>query len=165
MGGVPHSRVILTWPGATGDFAQWSEGVVVQAFQYEATDPNYAYGLWGGGLLWQGMELEVLYSWECVDKGGGEAVTRCAVNQTFVAELWDGYRTYVPLRPAESMPFQVGLPGYETQLGITASKVDVPEWSDVVSRWPNAIETIPVLRGAYGPTKTPARARNRAGAG
>lgn len=141
FGALPHTRVILTWPGAYGDYAWAADGMVVENRVYSGADPNNKSAIWQGYYDIGGSTYSLLYQWRVTDIGGGEALTRLFLAKQGAGIQWDAYRSYVPLRPADSIPFIVGLPGYDVQIGATGSKVEIPEWSDVVSRWPNARPT------------------------
>lgn len=155
FGGVPHSRVIIIWPGAVGDWSPLTGGVVLESSTYSYQDPNNAQATWFGRLAFLGTSFNVTYKWSVTDIGSGEGLTEVSLVGVDRRVYWQGFRTWLPLYPADSMAHQNSNPTWEPLIGLEASKIDVPEWSNVVDFWPNAMATEPYAFGEYRPTTTP----------
>lgn len=142
FGGVPHSRVIVFLPAATGVFAWLRDGIVIPLVTEIGTDTDNGYAEWMGEVTVDGVVFTVRWIWfTMVAEDGtcrfvGQVQAAGFPFETFASEEY--------FRPSLASAYTMTV-GYDDPAGSsggTLTKWDVPEWSDVVERWPDAIPSV-----------------------
>lgn len=139
FGTVPHTRVIIFGPTATGPAAFLNNGVVI-GYSHESGegDGDWFYE-WAGAGEAGGHTWTVRYFWTGMILATGAAQFNIQVESSTGGGFAAYSDTYTTITPSEnfSIPKIVETPS--GRFGDHMSKVEVPEWSNVLDRWPSAI--------------------------
>ena len=146
FGGVPHTRVVVQAIGSWNDsFEALARGILLQMSNSDFTNLNLGFAEWRGTFALPDGRLAVcLYRWSVASEVAGTA--NFQFRQTFSAgdhELFGALQQTRPVLPAaRHIEASIRIPD---DPGTPASvvKFDVPEWADVLERWPNVQQTEP----------------------
>ena len=140
FGGVPHTRVILFCPDASGEAAFLKDGALMEFFEGFDLGFNSWLYRWKGQANISGATWEAEYYWSGMDVQTGSTLLHANFIKFSSATLANYFLDSPPLDL--SKPITVDLQGESPTgaFGSTCKKVDVPEWADPVEMWPNLTE-------------------------
>lgn len=138
FGTLPHSRVIVFVPNAAGVALFMRDGIVIEYSHSTSEGPDDWNYTWKGVATVDGNDWQCSYNWDGMDQATG----LCHQNLTIESSTGGGFANWTTpvILPKIALPVVMDLNAEAPsgRFGDPAQKIDVVEWSDVASRWPNA---------------------------
>lgn len=140
FGGVPHTRIVIQQPGDWSlIFSAINRGILLQMSNSDFSDPNIGFAEWRGTyvVIPNVLNAVCVYRWSVASEVAGTA--NFLYHQTFSAgipELYGAIQQTRPDLPANKvLPLSIRIPD-NSFTPTVVTKFDVPEWADVLERWP-----------------------------
>lgn len=144
FGGVPHTRVVIqsigTWSAL---YRQLNDGILLEQTNSDFTDPNLGFAEWRGTYMINPIQgFTCVYRWSVASETVGTCNFTYSQRAFFsTPELFGAMQQTNPTLPATKViPLSIRIP-QSILTPVEVVKYDVPEWADVLDRWPDVVVT------------------------